>query len=322
MEMKKITLYILILFLITWFLPTHTSLAQGAIVCKSPTVPSSDGYSCVTPYVPLERLPNFPVEFDTSQTSSLGTYLNLMIKIIIGLAAVLAMIMIVMGGLEYMTSELISSKEEGKKRITGAILGLLLALGAYALLFTINPDLLNTKIAITSQTITVNIHDEAQTPDASGNYRAGNTTYHQGDAWNEQLAGAFPNNFPSGVTTNHPGSDCSTVGQQNCTSIRGLNLDLINATKTGCPACQLVITGGTESWAHGPDSLHKPGSPVVDLSATADLNTYITGNATFPNDGKPYPKNGVYYFAERSGGGSTGPHWHVSRSAGGASGSY
>ena len=87
---------------------------------------------------------------------ALGLYLNLMIKIFIGICAVLAVIMIVMGGMEYMTSELISNKEEGKKRITGAIFGLLLALGAYTLLYTINPDLLNTDLS-SLKDITVNV---------------------------------------------------------------------------------------------------------------------------------------------------------------------
>lgn len=83
--------------------------------------------------------------YDPTNTDggALGGYLNLMIKLFIGICAVLSVIMIVMGGIEYMTTELISSKEEGKKRITQAILGLLLALGAWTLLYTINPDLLN-----------------------------------------------------------------------------------------------------------------------------------------------------------------------------------
>jgi hypothetical protein len=53
------------------------------------------------------------------------------------------MVMIVMGGIQYMTSDLISSKEAGKEQITHAILGLLLALGAFIILNTINPKLLS-----------------------------------------------------------------------------------------------------------------------------------------------------------------------------------
>src|SRR3989344_5179787 len=113
-----------------------------------------------TTYQPLAPLPGLG---DTIQTDSgckfdekgniipgsctnpcpFGNYLNIIIKLVIGIAAVLAMVMIVMGGIEYMTSDLISSKEAGKDTIRNAILGLLIALGAYLILNTINPQLLS-----------------------------------------------------------------------------------------------------------------------------------------------------------------------------------
>jgi type IV secretory pathway VirB2 component (pilin) len=77
-----------------------------------------------------------------------SAYLNTMLKIFIGLCAVLAVIMIVIGGIEVMTSELSHTKEHGKETIEHAILGLVIALGAYALLFTINPDLLKSNAKI------------------------------------------------------------------------------------------------------------------------------------------------------------------------------
>jgi len=83
---------------------------------------------------------------NVAEPSAFSKYLNLMIKIFIGICAVLSVIMIVIGGLEYMTSELISSKESGKQRITQAILGLLIALGAFALLNTIDPTLLKSDL--------------------------------------------------------------------------------------------------------------------------------------------------------------------------------
>jgi hypothetical protein len=70
----------------------------------------------------------------------------MMMKLIIGLASVMAVVMIVIGGVEYMTSDLVFSKESAKQRISEAVLGLLVALGAYALLNTINPDLLQTDL--------------------------------------------------------------------------------------------------------------------------------------------------------------------------------
>ncbi|MEI7765136.1 MAG: IPT/TIG domain-containing protein [bacterium] len=80
---------------------------------------------------------------DTTNPCPFGDYLNVMIKLFFGICGVLAVIMITMGGIQYMTSELVSSKEAGKESITHAIFGLLLALSAYLILNTINPDLLN-----------------------------------------------------------------------------------------------------------------------------------------------------------------------------------
>ena len=100
-----------------------------------------------TTYQPLAPLPGLGDKFDTQATTTnpcpFGVYLNVMIKIFLGIAGVLAVIMIVWGGIQYMTTELISSKEAGKDSIVNAIFGLVLALGAYLLLYTINPDILN-----------------------------------------------------------------------------------------------------------------------------------------------------------------------------------
>ena len=91
----------------------------------------------------LQPLPGFDEGFNPEQDCAFGRYLDLMIGVFIGIAAVLAMVMIVVGGLQYMTSELVSSKQAGRERITHAILGLLLALGAYVILNEINPNLVN-----------------------------------------------------------------------------------------------------------------------------------------------------------------------------------
>ncbi len=80
--------------------------------------------------------------FNSKEDCAFGRYLEIMINIFLGICAVLAMVMIIMGGIEYMTSELVSSKENGKNQITQAIFGLLLALGAWLILNQINPNLL------------------------------------------------------------------------------------------------------------------------------------------------------------------------------------
>jgi hypothetical protein len=120
----------------------------------TPTAPAPE-INTDTTYTPLASLPGLGdklckdskgVEkpcFDTATPCAFSKYMNIMINLLIGFAAVLAVIMIVLGGLEYMTSELPSAKGNGKERISNALLGLVIALGAWALLNTLNPLLLN-----------------------------------------------------------------------------------------------------------------------------------------------------------------------------------
>lgn len=150
---NKIVSSICFLFIFSiFFIPAHFGLAD--IVCPKGTVINSDGNSCTSVYQLLAPLPgeNGQLISDVNPEDGLGTYLNLMIKIFIGLCAVLSVVMIVVGGLEYMTSELSHSKEAGKEKIRDAIFGLLIALGAYALLYTINPDLLKSDITVPNTT--------------------------------------------------------------------------------------------------------------------------------------------------------------------------
>ncbi|MCX6747433.1 MAG: thrombospondin type 3 repeat-containing protein [Candidatus Nomurabacteria bacterium] len=97
-----------------------------------------------TTYVPLAPLTGeLEGPYDTTGACPLGRYLSILFNLFLGIAAVLAMIMIFVGGIEYMGSELISSKESGMSKVKNAIAGLLLALASYLILNEINPKLLN-----------------------------------------------------------------------------------------------------------------------------------------------------------------------------------
>lgn len=74
---------------------------------------------------------------------ALTEYVNIIFDLLIGICAVLAFIMLVVGGIQYMGSELVSSKEAAKSQATNAILGLLVAFSAWLILNTINPKLLD-----------------------------------------------------------------------------------------------------------------------------------------------------------------------------------
>lgn len=72
----------------------------------------------------------------------LGEYINSMFGVALGILMVLAVIMIIIAGVQYMTVESFYGKGDAKKKITSALMGLILALGIFLILNTINPRLL------------------------------------------------------------------------------------------------------------------------------------------------------------------------------------
>ncbi len=102
-------------------------------------------------YVPLAPLPGLVAD----QPVSMENYLGVMFKIGIGLAGVFAVLMIVISGIQFIGgASSPSARTEANERITHAILGLILALGSWLILNTINPGLLKTKLEIDPITVT------------------------------------------------------------------------------------------------------------------------------------------------------------------------
>lgn len=96
-------------------------------------------------YQPLE-----PAAFssfgNSNTTGDLGTFLSQAFSFGLALAAGLAVIMIVWGGVKIMLTESVFEKDDGKKKIWDAIWGLGLALVSWLILYTINPNILNFKL--------------------------------------------------------------------------------------------------------------------------------------------------------------------------------
>lgn len=92
------------------------------------------------PYKPEVRIPGFDEKFVTP--SLLGNYIKALYEYMVYLAGILAVIVIMIGGFQWIIAGGNKSKiGEAKQRISSAIIGLFLALGSYLLLNTINPKL-------------------------------------------------------------------------------------------------------------------------------------------------------------------------------------
>jgi hypothetical protein len=93
-------------------------------------------------YTPLAPVPGLTA-VEPNTPTELGPYMQKLYNFLIGAAAALAVIMVIWGGVEYMTTDAMGHQEEGKQKIQNAVLGLLLALSTYIILQTINRDLLS-----------------------------------------------------------------------------------------------------------------------------------------------------------------------------------
>ena len=124
---------------------------QSTALTGSGGTPNPTG--CVTNsdnsnYCMLAPLPGLGDSTGSLAVKSFGDYILIIIKIVFGLIGVLAVFMIVFGGIEYMTGVSAGEKEGGKSRITNAVFGLLLALTSYVILNTLNPRLVTLGVTI------------------------------------------------------------------------------------------------------------------------------------------------------------------------------
>ncbi len=304
---KNFVFISLVSFLFGFPLIMVSHVQAAPLDCKAPLVISKDKNSCVSAstidnYQFLAPLPDpnnsgtLKDSISLGGTSGLSSYINMVIKLFIGICAVLAVVMIVLGGLEYMTSELIHNKEEGKQRITNAIFGLVLAMGAWTLLYTINPKLLDIDLSKLKPAVVV-VNQDNDVPQTPLNGKYGN--YLDGADWAAIAGASIPP--PAGISVKQP--ECTTVGQRDCTSTRRLNYGAVIAIRDACPSCQITITGGTEYWLHSVTTSHREGNSTVDLRSDNTLNSFLSGGQPLVYY-KRYPHEGGLYLWE-------GDHWHI-----------
>jgi|GEM_PF-2617636 len=123
--MKKI-LFLSVFFLFIGFVPLVFAADPKGFTALAP-IPGLTG----------------PGVTDVVDSKSLADFFNNLYKYLVGLAAVLAVIMIIWGGLEISTQDSISKQSDGKKKIQNAILGLVLVLSPVLVFSIINPRILN-----------------------------------------------------------------------------------------------------------------------------------------------------------------------------------
>lgn len=311
--MKKY--FILFLFAFSSILVTQHVYADTTLT------PDPVDYKLLAPIPGIDN-PNKPGYTD------IATYIPNLIKTVIGLATGLAVLLVIWGGFQYVLSASVGGKQSGQKTINNALLGLLFLSVSWILLYTLNPKLVNFSLSLDNVGSNVAIDTSLPTTDSGtvpGNTAPGSSA---GKDWNNN-DGATRNILTNaGININK--ANCSTVGQQDCTSVGGLNIAVLQGLqtlKTACN-CDITVTGGTEYWMHGNRSTelsdnptpHRPEGTVIDLSLNTSVTDWIRKNATKSTDysrcviGKEngeerYTYEGALYVNETIDGNV--PHWHV-----------
>lgn len=143
--MKKILITpVLVLLLNLIFVTSVLAVGQS----------SNGGYQPLAP-IPGLTGSSVPMTTATNGANGFSEYIKLLYKWGVSAASGLAVVVIMYGGVQYMTSAGGGGIEEAKGRIQGAVMGLLLALGSYIILQTINRDLLSTNFAL--ETLSVDV---------------------------------------------------------------------------------------------------------------------------------------------------------------------
>jgi hypothetical protein len=100
----------------------------------------------LTEYQLLAPIPLGP-SGETEKTTA-TEFIPGLFRLVIMLATGLAVLMIIWGGIQYMSTDAWSEKNDAKGTIWNAIMGLFLALGSWLIINTINPGLLNFNLNI------------------------------------------------------------------------------------------------------------------------------------------------------------------------------
>lgn len=280
---------------------------SGSICCQPSNIPSTTATTNPSyNYTLLEKIPG-----SDSTNLSFSAYLSAIYKLAIWIVGLCALFMFLIGAFMYMLSAANTSKMGSAKEIMqDALIGLVLALTSYLILYVINPDLVNLKLpsvsmpagtgAATSTSTGTSVTRGTQTPGAT---------------WPDDSS--IRNDLKAAKISLNRGN-CSTEGDKStpCTSVAelgGAAISGLKNLKTACTACHdsdsdIMVNGGTEYWFHGENTSHQKGNSVVDLNRTPDLLAYLqqSGQVACTRGNRPvYRVNGIDYWDEDN------KHFHV-----------
>jgi len=256
----------------------------------------------------------------TDCETDLKTYLEGFFDLAIGISAAFAVVMIVLGGFQYMTTDAVLKKTEGTKKIKNALLGLGLVIASWLILSTIgigkgdDPGILSFSLEI--KPVDIKQKDQGELGIAPTPLKPEEVA--ESNRIRQELE-------KDKVYTYAP--PCEGSKTTGCVNLNGLTdtakSGLVELRKACGNVNCVMITGGTEG-GHSTGSTHNTGNGV-DIDARSELNYAIKKNGVGAG-GNGYADlqpcttvqygSGTYLWepaGSKCGGNvaSSGSHWHV-----------
>lgn len=183
-----------------------------AVLSFAPHVLAADGF---VPLAPIPGLTDGTNVGSVVKSADLANFFNNLYKYLIGVAATLAVIEIIWGGLEIATNRDNAGKIlDAKGRIMQAVFGLILVLSPVLVFSIINPSILNLSINLDKiKTLSTPAAQQATTPTVITNPGTGQQTIIFNDGWYQS---AVPTAYCFTVSSNSSGNYFCTRTSQDC----------------------------------------------------------------------------------------------------------
>lgn len=188
--------------------PTNTPAPNPTATTPTAQTNTQTPGSATGSFVPLTHLPQIQ---SLASSQGFGTFVNTFYKILIGVGAVLAVLMIMYAGFEFMRSTgSVRTNEKAKSRIQNALLGLLLILSPVIVFNIINPNILNLNLGTEFENLKSNaVQSSAFVP--SGNSSNNSNSYVLAYYFTKTNTSTNYTCYVSSVQSFNSQADCNTA---------------------------------------------------------------------------------------------------------------
>ncbi len=239
----------------------------------------------------LQRPVKLAVAIGGLTSANLAQYLAAAFRLGLGMAAVLAVIFMMIGGFRYMTAAGGSAAGDGKTMIRNAVVGLVLTAVSYTLLQTVNPDIVSLRLPRTQIVKPCNVQVSCAAKEDKESCEKNDSASGVRCIWNIVQSSCYDNSLNESGAVGKSGGECQRDDQGNFRCVDGSKCielaqygDRSHVCSRGeaCQACEKDADCANQNGAPGkcqdkvcvvPDPNGQPGSYLKCGNGSCKKNT-------------------------------------------------